>query len=106
VSSGRCASCQQRLLPRVQQIIQTSPSHRRASGFSGYWKDTRDTKPGGNIGKDLPGFKLPLTPAGEAALKQKLSGMPGRPAVFSKSTPALTGFTCRPRIHAQHGKAA
>src|SRR5262245_55128658 len=34
--------------------------------FSGYWKGTRDTRPGGNIGKDLPGFKLPLTPAGEA----------------------------------------
>ena len=26
--------------------------------LSGYWKGTRDTRPGGNIGKDLPGFKL------------------------------------------------
>src|SRR5215472_1395971 len=41
--------------------------------FSGYWKGTRDTKPGGNIGKDLPGWKLPLTPAGEEALKHNLT---------------------------------
>jgi hypothetical protein len=41
--------------------------------FSGYWKGTRDTRPGGNIGKDLPGFKLPLTPAGEAALQHNLT---------------------------------
>ena len=41
--------------------------------LSGYWKGTRDTKPGGNIGKDLPGWKLPLTPAGEAALQHNLT---------------------------------
>ena len=29
--------------------------------------------PGGNIGKDLPGWKLPLTPAGEAALQHNLT---------------------------------
>jgi hypothetical protein len=29
--------------------------------LSGYWKGLKDTKPVGNIGKDLPGFKLPLT---------------------------------------------
>jgi len=29
----------------------------------------KDTKPGGNIAKDLPGHKLPLTPAGDAAWK-------------------------------------
>jgi hypothetical protein len=29
--------------------------------------------PVGNIGKDLPGLKLPLTPAGEAALKHNLT---------------------------------
>ena len=53
----------------------TRPAPRTASGrpdLSGYWKGTRETKPGGNIGKDLPGWKLPLTPAGEAALKQAL----------------------------------
>src|SRR5678809_225630 len=54
----------------------TKPAPRTASGkpdLSGYWKGTRETKPGGNIGKDLPGWKLPLTPAGEAALKHNLT---------------------------------
>jgi hypothetical protein len=41
--------------------------------LSGYWKGTRDTKPVGNMAKDLPGLKLPLTPAGEAALKHNLT---------------------------------
>jgi hypothetical protein len=41
--------------------------------FSGYWVGTRETTPVGNIGKDLPGFKLPLTPAGEAALKHNVT---------------------------------
>jgi hypothetical protein len=37
--------------------------------FTGYWKPVRQPgKPTGNIGRDLPGFKLPLTPAGEKAL--------------------------------------
>ena len=52
------------------------PTPRTADGhpdLSGYWKGTRDTTPGGNIGKDLPGFKLPLTPAGEAALQHNLT---------------------------------
>jgi hypothetical protein len=52
------------------------PAPRTADGhpdLSGYWKGTRDTRPGGNIGKDLPGFKLPLTPAGEAALRYNLT---------------------------------
>jgi hypothetical protein len=37
--------------------------------LNGFWKGMKDTKPGGNIAKDLPGHKLPLTPAGEAAWK-------------------------------------
>ncbi len=41
--------------------------------FSGYWKGQRGMVPGGNIAKDLPGLKLPLTPAGEAALKHNLT---------------------------------
>ena len=52
------------------------PAPRTADGhpdLSGYWKGTRDTKPVGNIAKDLPGLKLPLTPAGEAALKYNLT---------------------------------
>jgi hypothetical protein len=54
----------------------TRPTPRTASGkpdFSGYWKGLKSTRPGGNIGKDLPGWKLPLTPAGEAALKHNLT---------------------------------
>jgi hypothetical protein len=52
------------------------PAPRTADGhpdLSGYWKGTRDTIPTGNIGKDLPGLKLPLTPAGEAALQHNLT---------------------------------
>src|SRR5437016_3657855 len=52
------------------------PTPRMANGhpdLSGFWKGTRDTRPVGNIGKDLPGFKLPLTPAGEAALQHNLT---------------------------------
>jgi hypothetical protein len=52
------------------------PAPRMADGkpdFSGYWKGLTQTRPGGNIGKDLPGWKLPLTPAGEAALKHNLT---------------------------------
>jgi hypothetical protein len=43
------------------------PTPRMADGhpdLSGYWKGIRGMTPVGNIGKDLPGFKLPLTPAG------------------------------------------
>src|SRR6266849_1154536 len=52
------------------------PAPRMADGhpdLSGYWKGTRDTKPGGNIAKDLPGLKWPLTPAGEAAWKHNVT---------------------------------
>jgi hypothetical protein len=52
------------------------PAPRTSDGrpdLSGYWKGTRNTKPVGNIAKDLPGLKLPLTPAGEAALKHNLT---------------------------------
>jgi hypothetical protein len=41
--------------------------------LSGFWKGSRETRPVGNIGKDLPGFELPLTPAGKAALKHNLT---------------------------------
>src|SRR5260370_33275378 len=52
------------------------PTPRTADGhpdLGGYWKGTRETHPVGNIGKDLPGLKLPLTPAGEAALQRNLT---------------------------------
>ena len=54
----------------------SNPAPRDAAGhpdFSGFWKGDRATKPVGNIGKDLPGFKLPLTPEGEAALQFNLT---------------------------------
>ena len=53
------------------------PTPRTADGhpdLSGYWKGTRDTTPGGNIGKDLPGFKLPLTPAGRSRAQAQSHG--------------------------------
>jgi len=54
----------------------SKPTPRTADGhpdLDGFWKGDRKTKPVGNIGKDLPGFKLPLTPAGQAALQFNLT---------------------------------
>src|SRR5579864_2514573 len=54
----------------------SKPAPRTPDGhpdLNGYWKGTRDTTPVGNIAKDLPGHKLPLTPAGEAAWKHNLT---------------------------------
>jgi hypothetical protein len=54
----------------------SAPTPRTPDGhpdLSGFWKGSRQTKPVGNIGKDLPEFKLPLTSAGEAALKHNLT---------------------------------
>ena len=62
--------------PGRHQVPKGRPAPRMANGkpdLSGYWKGTTQTRPGGNIGKDLPGWKLPLTPAGEAALKHNLT---------------------------------
>jgi hypothetical protein len=52
------------------------PAPRTADGhpdLNGFWKGMRDTKPVGNIAKDLPGLKLPLTPEGEAAWKHNVT---------------------------------
>ena len=60
----------------VPDFKSNKPVPRMADGhpdLSGYWKGTTETKPGGNIAKDLPGLKLPLTPAGEAAWKHNLT---------------------------------
>jgi hypothetical protein len=47
------------------------PAPRTADGhpdLTGRWKPIREPgKPGGNLGKDYPGFQLPFTPAGEKA---------------------------------------
>jgi hypothetical protein len=58
--------------PTAASARQAKPAPRLADGhpdFNGYWKGMRDTVPTGNIAKDLPGLKLPLTPDGEAAWK-------------------------------------
>ena len=71
----------------------SAPTPRMANGrpdFSGYWKGTRDTVPGGNIGKDLPGLKLPLTPAGEAALQHNLTATIDPEALCIIATYAVT----------------
>lgn len=54
----------------------SQPAPRAADGhpdLGGFWRGDRKTKPVGNIGKDLPGFKLPLTAAGEVALRHNLT---------------------------------
>src|SRR5271168_1063764 len=48
--------------PLAAQVPRTADGHPDLNGF---WKGTKDTKPVGNIAKDLPGLKLPFTPAGE-----------------------------------------
>jgi len=73
VLPGRALVAQELTAPDIKS---NRPTPRTADGhpdLSGYWKGTRDTHPVGNIGKDLPGFKLPLTPAGEAALQHNLT---------------------------------
>jgi len=57
-------------------VKSTRPAPHTADGhpdLSGYWKGTRETRPVGNIAKDLPGLKLPFTPAGEAAWKHNVT---------------------------------
>ena len=61
---------------QVDDFKSNKATPRTADGhpdLSGYWKGTRQTQPGGNIGKDLEGWKLPLTPVGEAALNHNLT---------------------------------
>jgi hypothetical protein len=64
------------LLFGEEPLSPSGPAPRGADGhpdLSGFWKGSPATSPVGNIGKDLPGFKLPLTPAGEAALRHNLT---------------------------------
>ena len=54
----------------VEPAKPSGPAPRTANGkpdLNGYWKGSKNTKPVGNIAKDLPGFELPFTPAGAAA---------------------------------------
>jgi hypothetical protein len=72
--------CPSRAFAQVEELARgdvksSKPAPRTADGhpdFNGYWKSIRGTITG-NIGKDLPGMKLPLTPAGEAALQHNLT---------------------------------
>jgi hypothetical protein len=62
--------------PAKKAPTPSKPAPRTADGhpdFNGYWKGMRDTVPVGNIAKDLPGLKLPLTPEGEAAWKHNVT---------------------------------
>ncbi len=57
---------------RREEDLPKGPMPRTADGrpdLSGYWVPSSKDKPVGNLGKDFPGFKLPFTPAGRAALK-------------------------------------
>ncbi len=57
---------------RPEEELPKGPTPRLGTGhpdLSGYWVPSRTDKPVGNIGKDLPGYKLPFTDAGRAALK-------------------------------------
>jgi hypothetical protein len=57
---------------RREEDLPKGPTPRMADGhpdLSGYWVPSTKDKPVGNLGKDLPGYKLPFTPAGRAALK-------------------------------------
>jgi hypothetical protein len=58
---------------RNEADLPKGPAPRSAQGhpdLSGYWVPSHAPKdrPVGNLGKDLPGYKLPFTPAGETAL--------------------------------------
>jgi hypothetical protein len=57
---------------RSESEVSTGAVPRLANGhpdLSGYWTPSRKDRPVGNLGKDLPDYKLPFTPAGLAALK-------------------------------------
>lgn len=57
-------------------VKSSKPAPKTADGhpdLSGYWRGLRNTTPVGNIAKDLPGHKLPFTPAGEAAWKHNVT---------------------------------
>jgi len=59
---------------RGDPVPPQGPAPKTADGhvdLSGYWSPSHSPEnvPGGNIGKDYPGYKLPFTPAGEAAHK-------------------------------------
>ena len=57
---------------RREEDLPKGPTPRTGSGhpdLSGYWVPSTKDRPVGNLGKDFPGYKLPFTDAGRAALK-------------------------------------
>src|SRR2546423_14432715 len=63
--------CAAALSAQAKQVPRMSDGH---PDFNGYWKGMRNTVPVGNIAKDLPGLKLPLTPAGGAGGEHNTTG--------------------------------
>jgi hypothetical protein len=60
---------------RREEDLPKGPAPRMADGhpdLSGYWVASTKDKPVGNLGKDLPGYRLPFTPAGRAALQYNI----------------------------------
>jgi hypothetical protein len=60
---------------RREEDLPKGPTPRMANGrpdLSGYWIPSSKDKPVGNIGKDLPGYRLPFTAAGRAALQYNI----------------------------------
>ncbi|MGB9069739.1 MAG: hypothetical protein WCC21_14305 [Candidatus Acidiferrales bacterium] len=60
---------------RREEDLPKGPTPRMADGhpdLSGYWVASTKDKPVGNLGKDLPGYRLPFTPAGRTALKYNI----------------------------------
>ena len=61
---------------RREEDLPKGPAPKTAQGhpdLSGYWVPSSKDKPVGNIAKDLPGYKLPFTEAGRAALTYNLN---------------------------------
>ena len=94
----------------VPDFKSNKPVPRMANGhpdLSGYWKGTSETKPGGNIAKDLPGLKLPLTPAGEAAWKHNVTATVDPEAcALSGASRGITPADCRSRFCRGRNKLA
>lgn len=76
MAAGLASAANDNPMQGDEPIGPSAPTPRLADGhpdFTGYWKGSKATHPVGNIGKDLPGFVLPLTPAGKAALQYNLT---------------------------------
>ena len=57
---------------RREEDLPKGPTPRTEKGrpdLSGYWVPSSKDRPVGNLGKDFPGYKLPFTDAGRAALQ-------------------------------------